>query len=67
MKDHESKPVKLDSLCKSWSQVHTVDQTVHPPTSIALLASVCLSAAGIDDSGVPGSFSCTAFCNAASP
>ena len=46
MKDHESKPVKLDSLCKSWSQVHTVDQTVHPPTSIALLASVCLSAAG---------------------
>ena len=46
MKDHENKPVKLDSLCKSWSQVHTVDQTVHPPTSIALLASVCLSAAG---------------------
>ena len=46
MKDHESKPIRLDSLCKSWSQVHTVDQTVHPPTSIALLASVCLSAAG---------------------
>ena len=26
-------------------QVHTVDQTVHPPSSIALLGSVCLKAA----------------------
>ena len=30
----------------SWLQVHTVDQTVLPPPSIALLASVCLMAAG---------------------
>ena len=29
---HESKRENWsDSLCKSWSQVHTVDQTVHPP------------------------------------
>ena len=26
-------------------QAHTVDQTVHPPSSIALLGSVCLKAA----------------------
>ena len=30
----------------SWLQVHTVDQTVLPPPSIALFASVCLMAAG---------------------
>ena len=33
-------------VSSSFLQVHTVDQTVHPPPSIALLASVCLMAAG---------------------
>ena len=31
-KNHESNRGKWsDSLCKGWSQVHTVDQTVRPP------------------------------------
>ena len=31
-KNHESNRGNWsDSLCKSWSQAHTVDQTVHPP------------------------------------
>ena len=35
----------MASRSRRFSRI-SVDQTVHPPTSIALLASVCLSAAG---------------------
>ena len=42
----DEKETNRNIVSSSFLQVHTVDQTVHPPPSIALLASVCLMAAG---------------------